>query len=179
MKKIKIALLCVIILVQNLLLAIGSKGKPASANHDHLMQMNALQYLKGTVKLVSPHIDVSMSDEEFDAFISRVKRTDDNPDILRKYFNHWRKEDVLYTQCRLPMVGGIAKEEITLKELLLTIDDNEVKKAIINKVVVHSMKREVMFIKTPRGPQGIPAYNLEVPDNKQQMIDIILKLIQS
>jgi hypothetical protein len=179
MKKLKITLLCITILVQNLLVAAGgNKGKSAGNNQDKIMEMNALQYLNGTVKLVAPDADISMPDQEFETFMRRVTKKDDDADRLRTYFSQWRNGDVLHTQCRLPVVGEIAQKELSLRTLLKTITDAEVREAIINKVVVHSMKRESMFIKTPRGQDGKPAYDIQVPDNKDLMIATIVKLFK-
>jgi len=167
MKNIKIALLLVIPFAQNVVFAGGNKDK--------LMQMNAVQYLNAQVRLVAPSAQVRVSDEEFDNFIAKMKRKDDNEIILREYFAARRNGDVLYTQCRLPVEGEITKPEISLRELLETINDVEIKKSVIKKVVRHSMEREAMIIRTPRGTNGEPAYNFQVLDNTQQMVECILK----
>ncbi len=176
MKIVKIALLLVIAFARNGVFAGGGKKKIIAIKHVNPIESDALQYLKRAVKIVSPETDISMSEKQFNEFLRKIKRSEDDETILRNYFSRWRNSDVLYNQCYLPHEGEMAQEEITLRDLLQTIRDQDVKKAIINKVIGHSINRERMLINTPRGPQGKPKYNLEVIDNREDMIKAILSL---
>ncbi len=181
MKNIKIALLLGMTLVQNSVRAGGGHSKPSDNNDEMFLQTTAVKYLEGFVTLVPKDFDENMPEEDFNTFVTKMTRENDDKDNVKNYFAEWRKTDVLYSECHIHESVETIIKDVPLKKLLATVSDDKVKKEIISKVLDHSIKRTAVIMETPRGPQGTPANKapLVPDDSSKKMIELILELSKS
>ncbi len=174
MKYLTIVLLLTTGVVHHWLVAGGKTSKPDNAYcQDYSDLINF--FLQERVLLVPKGQEPSMTDAQFEDYLSHNKSDRMTLEALRALYTPLRKNGGLYKQCSLTRSDVKEPKTVTLRELLQQTPDQKDKSTIIATVLKHKRIRTqvIMLTATSKAlkPDGLDVIS---DDHVQAMAEMIL-----